>query len=1008
MYKAGRDRIRRTGWMSVVRDAPILCQQAINCYLAIQRAETPQWIDSGFVAEPVLDPYQAWLAANAWTTAARETLVGRLRTCSGTLPKISVVMPVYDPPVQFLEAAIRSVAEQVYENWELCIADDKSRDPKVRMALERWAARDPRIKVVFREANGHISRATNSAAEAASGEFLCFLDHDDELTPDALGEAALYIAEHPETDFVYSDDDKIDEHGRRFAPQFKPDWSPELLLSYMYLCHIGLIRRELFQKLEGDRPGFEGAQDYDLALRATERARHVGHIPLVLYHWRAIAGSTATTGSAKPEGFEAGRRAVQEAIQRRGGKAIVVQPEWALKARVGIFAHEFPDEGPRVAIIIPTRNRLKTLRTCLDSLAKTTYRNYEVVIVDNESDEPATLAYLQRLPHRVLRLKSPGGRFSFAYLNNEAARQADAEYVLMLNNDTQVIEPRWLSRMMGYAQLPGVGAVGAKLTYPDGRIQHAGILHGLHHGLAEHAFKLMDRHEQGYLSYAMVARNYVAMTAACLLTPRKLLLEMGGLDEKLFAVAYNDVDYGLRLQDRGYRCVYCPGAELIHHEGLTRGFCDDPREAAAYRRRYGQRSDRFYSPHLSLADERFHIQPRRLVRGQPRGIRAMLISQGLDFTGAPLIQHELAMQLRAHHGIEPVVFSIADGPLRGVYEQHGIQVIVQDHPLAAVLAGKQTYEEAISGVAQLMREVSADVVYANTLNSFFGVAAAEQAGIGSIWNIHESEGWERYFDNLGPEMADQALGCFRWPYRVIFGSDATRHVYEAMNTRHNFTAIHNALDEQKMARDIAEWPRALARQSLGVGEDEIVLLLLGTICERKGQLDLPLALARLGEPWAERVRCFIVGDRPSDYSSQVHAAVTRLPEDLRRRVAVVAETGQTARYYAAADISLCTSRMECFPRVILEAMTFGLPIITTSVFGIREQVQNGVNGLTYEPGNVAHLAEAITRLLSDSRLRRVMAENAPYVLQRLHNASEVAAQYAQILYEAAAAKGRIG
>ncbi len=284
-------------------------------------------------------------------------------------------MPVYNPPIEFLNKAIQSVVDQVYENWELCIADDASTDPAVISTLKRWAIQNTRIRVTIREQNGNISLASNSAAELARGEHLVFLDQDDELTPDALGEIALYLAEEPATDILYSDDDKVGAKDYRYSPQFKPDWSPELLLSYMYFSHLFVIRRALFADVGGLRVGLEGSQDYDLALRATERTNQIGHVPKVLYHWRALPNSTAASGGAKPKSFAAGLSAIQDAFDRRGIQATVFQPNWAIKAKCGIFSHRFPDEGPTVAIIIPTKNNLEFLRACIDSIKKTTYRN---------------------------------------------------------------------------------------------------------------------------------------------------------------------------------------------------------------------------------------------------------------------------------------------------------------------------------------------------------------------------------------------------------------------------------------------------------------------------------------------------------------------------------------------------------------------------------------------------------------------------------------------------------
>ena len=985
---------------------------------------------AGFVLPQPIDRYDAWLEVNQWNDRARDYLISRLKSCREPLPKISVVMPVYNPQIDFLESAIASVINQVYPNWELCIADDCSTDFTVADTLKNWAQKDDRIRITFRTENGNISAATNSAAALATGDIILFLDNDDELTPDALGEVALYFAAHPATDFLYSDDDKIDTKGRRFAPQFKPEWSPELLLSYMYLGHLCAVRRQIFEQIGGLRIGFEGSQDYDFALRATEISRHVAHLPLVLYHWRTAPGSTAISGAAKPASFAAGQKAIQDALNRRQINGNVAQHAWAIKENLGIFAQDFPDNGPSVTVIIPTKNQLKLLKACLDSLESTTYKNFQVAVIDNESDDPKTLEYLNQLTCQVLRIKNPGGKFSFAAINNRAAEQADSEYVLFLNNDTEVINPRWLSQMVGYVQIAGVGAVGARLLYPDGRIQHAGVIHGLHHGLAGHAFKLMNSDNRGYLSQAMVTRNYSAVTAACMITPRQLFLELGGFDEENFAVAYNDADYGYRLLEGGYRCVYCPDAELLHKEGTSRGFTDNPQEVAAFRRKYAGKNDSFYSPHLSLEDEYFHIQPRRVFMKEEGSktsnvrdvtdvkkkeeikcgnfgylislnnfvnpIRVLMCSNSLDFTGAPLHQYEIAVKLAAEGAIEPIVLCVTDGPLRQAYEQQGIEVIVRDNPLEHIYQ-RDAYDEAIRSFSTAIASLKVDAIYANTLENFFVVDAAHQMGIPVVWNVHESEPWQTYFNRFGSEIAARALECFRFPYKVIFVADATRDRYLPLNSHHNFTVIHNGLDLSKLENSQNS---ELARKSLGVTAEDVVILLLGTVCERKGQQDLVKALSLLPDKLHNKIRCFIVGDRPSIYSNKLAELVGELPQELRQRVTVVPETGETVKYYKAADIFVCTSRVESFPRVILEAMACDLPIVTSPVFGIKEQVRPGMNGLFYTPDRPDELVAALISLLEDKSLRQQLAENAKYVLASLNTFEEMTQAYAEIFCEA--------
>jgi GT2 family glycosyltransferase/glycosyltransferase involved in cell wall biosynthesis len=948
----------------------------------------------------VLDDYDAWLEVNRWNARREALLRERLDALDAAgSPLLSIVMPVFNPPPGLLDKAINSVLAQVYEKWELCIADDASTDPSVVELLHDWAAREPRIRLTLREENGNISLATNSAAELAEGEYVVLMDQDDEITPDALGEVALYVVAHPQTDVLYSDDDKIDLEGRRFAPQFKPDWSPELLLSYMYFSHLFVLRRSLYAQVGGMRVGFEGSQDYDLALRATEVARSVGHIPKVLYHWRVVPGSTASSGAAKPNSFIAGRRAVQEAFERRGARADVVQPDWAVASQCGIFAPEFGDDGPRVAVIIPTKNNLPVLKACLDSLAQTTYKNYEVVIIDNESDDPRTLDFLAETPHTVLQIPNPAGSFNYAAINNRAAELVDAELLLFLNNDTEVVSPRWLSQMVGYMQLDGVGAVGARLLFPDNRVQHAGVVHGYYNGMVGPAFKLLPAWDHGYLSYAVVARNYSAVTAACLLTRRSLFLDLGGFDEQQFSVAYNDVDFGYRLTAAGQRVVYCPAAELIHHEGYTRGYMDNPAEAANFRRKYRTYRDAFYNPNLSLEHERFAVDARTLAPEQLPPIPTLMCAFNLNWEGAPYSQFELTSQMKKEGVIDPIIYSPTDGPLREAYEAEGMRVEVFDHPLAHIY-NTHEYERAIEAFARRIAEWNVQLVYGNTLQTFYAIQAAKQLDLPSVWNPRESEPWQTYFDCFGPEISTRALQCFNYPYKIVFVANATLEAFRSLNAHHNFLTVHNGPDREKFAAELNEISREGARQRFGVAADEIMVLLLGTVCDRKGQIDLAQALARLPEGQMSKLRCFIVGDRESDYSRNLHEFCAQLSPTHQERISIIPETGEVQPYYRAADIFVCSSRVESYPRVIMEAMTARLPIITTPVFGIKEQVQENINGLFYQPSDTEALAEALLKLISNRDLMRKFSENCPHVLDTLKGHEEMVADYSRIFREA--------
>lgn len=530
-------------------------------------------------------------------------------------PLVSIVMPVYNPDQQDVGRAIASVKNQVYPHWELCICDDASTKPGTRELLEAAAAGEPRIRLAFHDKNQHISAATNTAIALAKGRYIALLDHDDELTPHALLRVMQAFARHPQGKVLYSDEDKIDQTGRRFDPYFKPDFNLGLLRSHNYMCHFAVYDADFMRQLGGPRVGFEGAQDYDLALRAIDsvEAAAVLHVPQILYHWRTATGSTASGHGNKSYAFEAGRRALQEHLQRRGLQGEVLEaPEASgmYRVRWGI-----PVNPPLVSIVIPTRNGEKILRQCLDSLVQTRYPNYEIIVMDNGSDEAASLQLLaERTASGQIRVLRDDGPFNFSAINNRAVHEATrGEFVLLMNNDIEATHPEWLDEMVGPALEPGVGCVGARLWYPDGRIQHAGVV--LVCGVAGHAHKLLSRGQHGYMGRAVLAQDFVAVTAACLLLRKSVYEEVSGLDESL-AVAFNDVDFCLRVREAGYRNHWTPYAELIHHESVSRGYEDTPEKQKRFNSEVKILQTRWpallandpcYNPNLTIDAEDFSL-----------------------------------------------------------------------------------------------------------------------------------------------------------------------------------------------------------------------------------------------------------------------------------------------------------------------------------------------------------------------------------------------------------------
>ena len=530
--------------------------------------------------------------------------------------RFSVLMPVYKAPLALLEKAIESVRAQTYKSWQLCIVDDASDDEPLSQLLQSYIQRDPRIVVFTRGANGHISAATNDALVMASGEFVVLLDNDDELSADALAAVAAALTVRPDAEIVYSDEDKLSEAGKRHHPYFKPDFNPVLFLAQNMISHLGIYRTSTLREIGGFRVGVEGAQDWDLAWRVVEAkgADKVVHVPRVLYHWRELPGSTSRDVGEKAYAVAAQVRVISDHLTRIGRRA-KVEPSPRTQGMVRV-RFELPEPRPLVSIVIPTRDRKDLLQMCMQSLKQQTeYLPYEVIVVDNGSVEQDALAYLELLKQqsgvRVMREDIP---FNYSTLNNLGVAQAKGEYILMLNNDIEFTHSDWLDEMMSWAALPEVGCVGAKLWYPNGTLQHGGVILGIG-GMAGHSHRGISKIDNGYVGRAAVHQNLSAVTGACMLVKRSIYEEVGGLDER-FAVAYNDIDFCLRVREAGYQNVWTPYAEMVHHESATRGMDSNPEkrrrleaEVALMKERWGTilQADPAYSPHLTRLDEDFSI-----------------------------------------------------------------------------------------------------------------------------------------------------------------------------------------------------------------------------------------------------------------------------------------------------------------------------------------------------------------------------------------------------------------
>ena len=532
-------------------------------------------------------------------------------------PLISVVMPTYNTPIEYLKKAIDSVVGQSYPYWELCIADDASDDNETIYLLEKYMKKHDNIHVYLRKNNGNIALASNSALSMAKGEYVAFLDHDDMLSSNALLEIVKVINEKEEVKFIYSDEDKIDEKGRRFNPHFKSDWNPDMFLSQNYISHLSVVKRSILKQVGNFRAGYEGSQDYDLFLRITDyvKANEIVHIEKILYHWRAFEGSTAFSPESKSYTTKAGLKALTDYFYVKNVTANVQEGMLPNTYKVS-----YPlVKEPLVSLIIPTRDGYDILSLCIKSiLEKTIYKNYEIIIVDNQTRCPKTLAYFEELTkrHTHISVLAYDKEFNYSAINNFAVAHAKGEIIGLINNDVEIISDHWLTEMVEHAVREEIGAVGAKLYYDNNTIQHAGVVLGIG-GVAGHSHKYFKKDEHGYFSRLKIIQNYSAVTAACLVVKKSLYEKVNGLNEKNLTVAFNDVDFCIKLKKLGFRNLWTPYVELYHHESVSRGAENNEIKKARFEKEinymkatWGEtlKNDKFYNSNLTDLSEDFSIK----------------------------------------------------------------------------------------------------------------------------------------------------------------------------------------------------------------------------------------------------------------------------------------------------------------------------------------------------------------------------------------------------------------
>ncbi|EAU66969.1 glycosyltransferase, partial [Stigmatella aurantiaca] len=844
------------------------------------------------------DYYRAWIARNEPDALGLATQREEQAEFSYR-PRISILTPVYNTPPEVLRETIRSVQAQTYPNWELCLVDGNSPMPHVREILQNFAVQDERVCVRRLDLNLGISGNTNEALAMASGEFIALLDHDDTLAPFALYEIVKHLNAAPRTDMIYSDEDRVDMDGTRHTFFFKPDWSPDLLQSFMYTGHLSVYRRALVEELGGFRPAYDLSQDYDLALRVTERTQSIAHIPKVLYHWRTMAGSAAV--GDKPHARITNIGALEDAMKRRGYDAEVIMDPMAnrvkFKAPRGAFA----------SIIIPSDN-LQHIHACVGDVLKTTaYPHYEVLVVTHSRLIPDVQSRYAHEPRvRTVLYDEP---FNFSLKCNRGVEQAKGDFVLFLNDDARPLDPEWLECMLGYFQQEGVGAVSPKLVYSNNTLQHAGMISGVRN-LVGTAFHTLPRNTPLYFNMAQSTRTTSLLSAACIVMRKKIFEAVGGFDAVNTPIMHSDVDLCFKIREAGLRLVYTPFTTLEHVGHVSLG-----EEERKGNRHHSQKSDIYvlkrwsefcaYDPYFPdnmreflFFDSPTYYKMQAGARCERKATRydILLASHDLSQSGAPLLLQVLSSYLQQDHFV--TVISPSGGKLLKSYAEQNTPVIVD--PL--IMSAPDALEKFISDF---------DVVVANTILHWPLVLTAKRLGKPVVWYIHEAEvGLKQAASN--PSVARALAEADQ----VIFPGQMIVKMYRHF-ANGNHRAVLHGLPERKAERKV------LSRAS-----DRIRVVHIGSIELRKGQDVLIKAIKALG---AERnhFEFYFLGRilERKYYLDQLDASVDM--DNVHWLGEIPSQ--EVIDYLASADVLACTSRDECLPLVVVDALAQGRPVIATSV-----------------------------------------------------------------------------
>ncbi len=951
-------KVKRSVPEKITREIKRMPRKARQFFSILSRQPLPA---ADGVHAPPEKRYAQWIAAHEPDAVALQAQEAESAAWS-VRPKISLLIPVVDTPPAFLNELLASVVAQTYSNWEACIVDGGSRRRGTIAALNRWRKKDARFRVERLARNMGISENSNRALQMATGDFIALVDHDDRIASFAMYELVFAIRRHAEAEVFYSDEDRLMPSGARAKPFFKPEWSPELLYSFMYIGHLTAYRRDFALELGGFRKEFDLSQDYDFALRATERAREILHIPHILYHWREHPSSGASGG--KPEARRSNIAALADAVRRRGLDADVLELPTANRVRMRL------PKPPGVSVVIPTDSPLRAETCARDLPGATAYAEVEFIIVTNT----ALIEQLQSSTEpiaRTVRLVPFDGPFNFSAKCNAGARAAAGERLIFFNDDVVTEQPDWIENVIEPLENVDVGAVAPKLLYTSGQIQHAGLVTGVR-GLVGTALHQWPADSVDYTNYAQSMRTVSALSAACLAVRREDFFRVGCFDEINTPIAHSDFDFCFKIREAGMRCVYTPFATLTHRGHISLGAEEDRREVGMAQDKSSvfllQRwagftcHDPFFPGHMRewlYRDSPTPISMFAAANDSGRRWRRdlLLVSHELGLSGAPLIAAQLARWCRAR-GIFVVVMSPSDGPVRQMLEEAQIPVIID--PLLAT--GYETFMKFGRG-APVHSHASFtdfargfDCVVANTIFAAPLVRDAHMEGIRNIWWIHEGLVGD-HFLNKFPRLTT----IFEFADLIVTPNEGSRLIYQPY-ANHSIAVLPYG---------IPDWaPESLSN---GAGRNKrLRFLLLGTVERRKGQDTFVQALGHLPREIREQCEFIIVGRaHEAEVADEVKAAADA---HILFREAVSHE--QAIALIQESDVMVCTSRDETGPLTLIEGMAAGKAILSTRVGVVSEKLVPGEDALFIEPGDADGLARNIVRLVSEPELLARLARNS--------------------------------